>query len=223
MSEEIEQAIKDKGLTAPRVTPEDVMREIVNEQYVIPPGTYLTICVLTLRNGYTVTGESACADPKNFDAEIGQQVARKRAVEQIWPLLGFRLRDQLTVMADAGYNPEEVSADLVEMIARVTHEANRAWCAANGDMSQPSWDDAPDWQKDSAISGVWFHVDNPFADDSASHDAWLAEKDADGWVYGDVKDPEKKTHPCMVPFEDLPKVQQLKDALFRGIVHALVH
>jgi hypothetical protein len=58
-----------------------------------PPLALLTFCVLILRNGFTVTGESACASPENFDAEIGRQIARKKAVEKVWPLLGFRLRE----------------------------------------------------------------------------------------------------------------------------------
>lgn len=106
-------------------------------------------------------------------------------------------------------------------IARVTHEANRSYCLGLGDASQPSWDEAPAWQRNSAIAGVEFHLANPDASDSASHDCWLAEKRATGWVYGETKDPEAKTHPCMVPFEDLPREQQAKDALFRSVVHAL--
>jgi len=111
--------------------------------------------------------------------------------------------------------------DLIETIARVAHEANRAWCEAHGDMSQPAWDAAPDWQRDSAMVGVRFHLDNPNAGDSASHDAWFNHKVADGWVFGEVKDPVAKTHPCIVPFAHLPKEQQTKDALFRSIVHAI--
>lgn len=107
-----------------------------------------------------------------------------------------------------------------EQIARIAHEVNREWCAFNGDQSQPTWDNAPDWQRNSAINGVAFHRENPSAGDSASHDSWMAEKVADGWVYGDVKDPEAKTHPCIVPFEQLPREQQFKDRLFRTIVHA---
>ena len=109
----------------------------------------------------------------------------------------------------------------IESIARVAHEANRAWCAANGDMSQPAWHNAPDWQKTSAINGVKFHIDNPDAGPSASHDAWLEEKRENGWKYGPVKDPDKKEHPCFMPFDDLPPDQQAKDRLFTSIVHAL--
>lgn len=109
----------------------------------------------------------------------------------------------------------------IEATARVAHEANRAWCVANGDMSQPVWDDAPDWQRESAINGVQFHLNNPDAGNSASHDNWMAEKEADGWIYGPIKDPEAKLHPCMVPFEQLPPEQQIKDALFRAIVRAI--
>ena len=111
--------------------------------------------------------------------------------------------------------------DIVDRIAKVVHEANRAWCEANGDNSQRVWEYAPNWQKYSAIEGVKFHVQNPDAGDSASHDNWMKQKIEEGWVYGEVKDPEKKTHPCIMEFDKLPEVQQKKDALFRAIVHAL--
>lgn len=108
-------------------------------------------------------------------------------------------------------------------IARVTHELNRAYCAYLGDNSQQSWEDAPAWQRDSAIAGVQFHIENPDAGDSASHDSWMQQKHLDGWVYGKVKDPDASppTHPCMVAFEELPPEQQLKDKLFRTTVHSL--
>lgn len=92
----IEAEIKEKGLTAPRITPADLDAEIVAEDYHVFPGSCLTVCCLTLKNGFTVTGESACASPENFNAEIGQKIARSNAREKLWPLLGFRLRDQLT-------------------------------------------------------------------------------------------------------------------------------
>ena len=114
----IQNEIEAKGLTAPRVTPADIEAEIDGEYYFTaangvngaPYHTHdeitrltgyhgelerLTFCVLRLRNGFTVTGESACASPENFDAEIGRKVARQKAVEKIWSLLGFRLRDKL--------------------------------------------------------------------------------------------------------------------------------
>ena len=106
-------------------------------------------------------------------------------------------------------------------IAKICHEANKALCETQGDNSQPSWAEAPSWQKDSAFNGVRFHKDNPDADASASHENWLKEKEADGWKYGLVKDPEKKEHPCCVPFEELPTEQQVKDHLFKAIVRAL--
>jgi hypothetical protein len=116
----------------------------------------------------------------------------------------------------------DMSKDIADdVIARVAHEGNRAWCIAHGDLSQPRWEDAPDWQVRSAIDGVRFHRANPDAGDNASHDAWMAHKIADGWVYGETKDPDAKTHPCLVPFDQLPFEQQAKDRLFRSIVHAL--
>jgi hypothetical protein len=112
----IEQEIKAKGLTAPRVTPADIETNIASEHYFtaidgvvgaagspsIVAGTptsspldLLTFCVLVLRNGFTVTGESACASPENFDADVGRKVARQAAVNKVWPLMGYALRTKL--------------------------------------------------------------------------------------------------------------------------------
>ena len=120
--ETIEQEIQAKGLTAPRVKPSDVEANIISEHYftardgrrgAIVDGTYvgrekpqpeesdlatldlLTFCVLVLRNGFTVTGESACASPENFDAEIGRKIARQNAVSKVWPLMGYALKCEL--------------------------------------------------------------------------------------------------------------------------------
>lgn len=91
----------------------------------------------------------------------------------------------------------------------------------NGDNSQKPWMEAEQWQRDSAIKGVEFRLTNPDAAESAQHDAWMADKVADGWVWGPEKNPEAKTHPCIVPFEKLPLFQQKKDKLFCAIVDAL--
>lgn len=107
-----------------------------------------------------------------------------------------------------------------EQIARVCHEVNRAYCEALGDMSQPAWEDAPQWQRDSAMMGVNLHSDFNVGP-QASHESWMAQKVAEGWVHGPVKDPEAKTHHCIVPFDTLPQAQQAKDFIFRAVVHAL--
>lgn len=107
-------------------------------------------------------------------------------------------------------------------IARICHEANRALCLADGDTSQAAWDDAPQWQRDSALAGVAFRDKNPEAPASATHDAWSADKIAAGWVHGDMKCAVAKTHPCLVPFDQLPPHQQAKDALFGAICAALL-
>ena len=114
----IEQEIQAKGLTAPRITQADVEANIASEHYftaeqgveaVEGAGSFhpnkvtpnwgalslLTFCVLVLRNGFTVTGESACASPENFDAELGRKIARQNAVQKIWPLMGYELRTKL--------------------------------------------------------------------------------------------------------------------------------
>lgn len=106
-------------------------------------------------------------------------------------------------------------------IARVAHEINRAFCQSIGDFSQPDWNDAPEWQKSSALNGVQMHLDNPEASPSDSHDSWLKEKTEAGWTFGGTKDPVKKTHPCIIPYSQLPVEQQSKDFIFRAVVHSL--
>jgi hypothetical protein len=114
----IEQEIQEKGLTAPRITPADIEANIASEHcftamdgcvgetqarggifigngQINTPLSLLTFCVLVLKNGFTVTGESACASPENFDAEIGKKIARQNAVNKIWPLMGYELRSKL--------------------------------------------------------------------------------------------------------------------------------
>ena len=112
----------------------------------------------------------------------------------------------------------------VTKAARIAHEVNRAYCKALGDSSQPHWEEAPEWQKTSAIKGIQFHwkaIDNGGEPQpSASHESWLKEKEADGWKYGSVKDPEKKEHPCFVPYEELPPEQKIKDYLFCAVAEA---
>jgi len=111
----IEQEIQAKGKTAARITPNDVNANIASEYYFTAENgvigkeacekgatavyetslNLLTFCVIVLRNGFTVTGESACASPENFDAEIGRKIARENAVQKIWPLMGYELRSKL--------------------------------------------------------------------------------------------------------------------------------
>jgi hypothetical protein len=95
----IEREIQAKGLNAPRLTPEKIDATIVAEQFHVFPGTTLTVCCLTLRNGYQVIGESAAASPSNFDAELGRKIARDNARNKIWSLEGYLLRDKLAQAA----------------------------------------------------------------------------------------------------------------------------
>lgn len=98
---EIENEIQKKGLNAPRLTPADIDGAILSEQFYVFPGTTLTVCCLTLRNGFNVTGESASASPENFDPDIGRKIARGNARDKIWALEGYLLRTRLSEGAAA--------------------------------------------------------------------------------------------------------------------------
>lgn len=118
---------------------------------------------------------------------------------------------------DMGYRNPTLS----EIIAPICHAANKALCESQGDHSQKEWDQAEEWQRQSTIKGVEFRINNPDAGHDAQHNSWMDEKIADGWVFGEVKDPEAKTHPCIVPFDELPAYQQAKDSLFCVIVDSV--
>lgn len=107
----------------------------------------------------------------------------------------------------------------VDACASAAHEANRAYCKAIGDSSQPTWDQAPDWQQDSARNGVRGALAG--STPAESHAAWMSEKVATSWRYGPTKDPVAKTHPCMVEYGDLPLEQRAKDELFLAVVRAV--
>lgn len=93
--QEIEQEIQDKNLNTPRITPELIDNCIVDEDFHIFGKTCLTVCCLTLINGFTVTGESACVSPENFDAELGRKIAKGKARDKIWALEGYLLKQQI--------------------------------------------------------------------------------------------------------------------------------
>ncbi|HKF39515.1 MAG TPA: RyR domain-containing protein [Candidatus Acidoferrum sp.] len=120
--------------------------------------------------------------------------------------------------------PAAISPIDVMQIARVCHEANRAYCETIGDSSEPSWKDAPAWQRQSARNAVMWHWAQLEEAQEPSprhiHEAWVKEKQETGWSYGAVKDESKKEHPCLVPYEHLPETEKLKDHIFSGIVKA---
>lgn len=112
-----------------------------------------------------------------------------------------------------------ISRMAIMTMAAACHELNRQYCIALGDDSQADWSKAPQWQRDSAIAGVKFHLDNHDASPSASHESWMKQKTSEGWVYGEVKDEVKKTHPCYVPYDELPVEQKAKDYIFKSNIH----
>lgn len=117
------------------------------------------------------------------------------------------------------YNVDEKQ---IAIIARVIHAANREFCAVHGDFSINDWAATTDDIKASVMDGVVKRLQNPTQTPQQSHQNWMEYKTNQGWVYGEVKDETKKTHPCLVPYEQLPLPQKLKDHLFTSIVDALI-
>ena len=106
----------------------------------------------------------------------------------------------------------------INEIARICHNVNRAYCQSIGDHSQPVWHEASEWQKQSAVNGVNYHLSNENTKPEDSHNNWLKEKLESGWVYGVEKNADLKTHPCIVPYDQLPAEQKSKDFIFKAIV-----
>jgi len=237
---------------APTVTTSDILTKIKETTYTLLPDGRTTICQITLANGYTIIGKSACVCVENYNQALGEKYAFEDAINKIWELEGYLLKEQLywesrgdanqyaqeqaeqlrahldelyeALGVSAGENPFHVIKGLgvsanQEFIARLCHEVNRAYCEALGDTSQLSWEQAPQWQRESARMGVDFHLSGNFGPE-ASHLSWMSNKLSEGWKYGPVKDADKKEHPCMVPFDQLPKEQQAKDYIFRAVVHS---
>lgn len=106
-------------------------------------------------------------------------------------------------------------------MCKVAHETNRLFCEFNEDFSQPTWENAPDWMIEATYDSVATLIENPHYSSKEEHDRWKQAKLDDGWVYGEVKDAEKKTHPCLVEYDELPRDQKFKDYLRSEIVRIL--
>lgn len=125
-----------------------------------------------------------------------------------------------------GYGEDQKSeadkiASALETIACAAHMANRAYCIATGDKSQPVWEETPEWQKSSCRNGVRAILLNPDTTPEQSHEGWLKQKTEEGWKYGAVKDVEKKEHPCFLPYGELSELQRAKDVIFGETIRSM--
>lgn len=111
----------------------------------------------------------------------------------------------------------------VHQIARICHEANRAYCESVEDFSQPCWNEAHEHMITSTIDGILYVIANPDTNPEQIHENWMRSKADHGWIYGHLKDPIKRTHPCMVAYDRLPEEQKIKDRIFISLVKALAY
>lgn len=135
---------------------------------------------------------------------------------------GYASWSPIKVFEDGYVSVENADSCIIHAAARATHEANRILCESQGDNSQVPWEQAPDWQKNAAIIGAGLIKNDPSTTPEQSHQSWLRVKEVGGWKYGLVKDPEKKEHPCFIPYNQLPANQRLKDELFGIVVRAVL-
>lgn len=180
-----------------------------------------TICSLRLKNGFTVRGESACVDPANYNKELGEKYAYEDAIKNLWPLMGFALKDRLYRGSQA--KKKELTEASILIAAKTAHEINRQFQLYNKELN-PSvpWSLASKAIQESAISGMRAIISEPDLTSEELHNKWYEFKKAQGYTYGKIKDDELKTHPCMVPYWDLPADQRFKDKLFRTIAKNLL-
>lgn len=162
-----------------------------------------TVAAMSLPNGFSVAlGTSACVDPKNFNEELGQKYAYEdalpKAEEKLWEMEGYVLATRNQPIH----------------IAERCHETNRVYCEAIGDFTQVPWSETSEEFKRNSLSGVLYFMEHPESTPEDMHNNWMKDRLADGWKFGDVKDVEKKLHPCLVAYSELPMLQRVKDALF---------
>lgn len=134
----------------------------------------------------------------------------------------WEVPDELLDQAEGmGLNPMMVGPTFIAgLAATAAHNANKVLCEAMGDFSQVDFNDAPEWQRESSLNGVLKVWEDPTMTPERIHEEWVKDKLAAGWVYGEVKNAEKKTHPCLVPYNQLPETQRRKDDLFLAIAKA---
>jgi hypothetical protein len=153
------------------------------------------------------------------DATLVTQSAE--VLDRYWKAV-MLIQERWVALTDEYQQEHDRAWGNIHAAARAAHEANRAYCQVLGDFSQVPWDEAPEWQKNSAISGVLNIYNNPDTTPEDSHSNWLNDKARDGWTYGAVKDIEKKEHPCFVPYSMLPPEQRRKDHIFGEVVRAVL-
>lgn len=180
-----------------------------------------TICNLRLKNGFTVRGESACVDPANYNKALGEKLAYEDAINNLWPLMGFALKDRL--YRNNQSRQKEIKEASVLIAAQTAHEINRQFQLYNQEIN-PSvpWELATDAIKQSAISGMRAILSEPNLTSEELHDKWYQHKLEQGYTYGIKKDDELKTHPCMLPYWELPEDQRFKDRLFKTVAKCLL-
>lgn len=177
--------------------------------------------------GYLQIGSMVPASLSIYDRENGRCVHLGAIL--LWQPTETEAREFAEEIASAYNSKGEQMTNVrdeeyvnIDRIARVCHEVNKAYCQIIGDNSQLPWEQAPEWQKDSARNGVTQMLKNPSTTPEQSHESWLDQKKREGWKYGPVKDPVKKEHPCFVPYGELPADQRGKDLLFGTVVRAMM-
>jgi len=173
-----------------------------------------------LPNGFVITESASCVDPENYNREIGVDLCKKRIINKVWELEGYKLQCKLADNLDKQPTPAEDRWDksFIVLIAKECHRNNREYCKLIGDDSKVEWDEAPVWEQESVCQGVLDILESPDVTPEQMHQKWFDFLRRDGWAHGKKKSLSQKTHPCLVPFNELPAAHQVKDEIFINTV-----
>lgn len=204
------------------------LHELVWAEYAEKYGRSQDAMRIAERGGFSV-GEIDKFGPRGEKAKLVQQdseghgfasfeEAVKAGAAYVWPWREICWVTQSQIEDAYKLVETDIEESLVEEAARAAHTVNKIYCESLGDASQVDWLAAPGWQRESCRDGARSIIRGTTQKPSDSHVRWLEHKRKEGWVYGPVKDPEKREHPCMVAYEELPDAQKVKDHLFFEVV-----
>ena len=194
----------------------EIIEAFIISTETIKMGEKTTVVYARLKNGFEMVEADSCIKSAGYNEIVGHEICIHRIHNRIWELLGFMLQQAKTPVKIQ--SPLDLIATFTSKVARECFEKNGEVCRSLGDHSGSNWQHTAPSHIRSIFAGVQKAFDG--ATPEELHESWLQQKVTDGWTLGDVKDADAKTHPCMVPYDDLPDEQKEKDVIFLAVVES---